>query len=57
MVSRRGNRAAEKGSNRTSLFVHPAVELMRALASVDVDHLSPMAGFELVRAWKAKYGR
>ncbi len=56
-VSRRGNRAAEKDSNQMPLFVDPSVELMQALAAVDADHLSPMAAFELLRAWKAKYGR
>ena len=56
-VSRRGNRAAERETNQLPLFVDPAVELMRALAAVDADHLSPMAAFELVRAWKATFGR
>ena len=39
------------------LFADPAVELMRDMATADVDHLSPMAAFERLRAWKAKYGR
>ena len=56
-VTRRGNRAAEKDANQMPLFVDPAVELMQALATLDADHLSPMAAFELLRAWKAKYGR
>ena len=48
---------AERNDNQMPLFVDPAVELMQALATVDADHLSPMAAFELLRAWKAKYGR
>ena len=56
-VSRRGNRAAETDANQMPLFVDPSVELMRALAGVDVDGLTPMAAFELVRGWKQKYGR
>jgi DNA mismatch repair protein MutS len=56
-VSRRGSRSAERDANQLALFVDPAVELMQALAAVDADHLSPMAAFELLRAWKGKYGR
>jgi DNA mismatch repair protein MutS len=56
-VTRRGNRSTEKNENQMPLFVDPAVELMRALAAVDLDHMTPTAAFELVRAWKAKYGR
>ena len=48
---------AEADANQLPLFVDPAVELMRALAAVDADQLSPMAAFELIRAWKAKFGR
>ena len=48
---------AEKDANQMPLFVDPSVELMQALATADVDHLSPMAAFELLRTWKAKYGR
>ena len=48
---------AERDANQMPLFVDPAVEMMRALATVDADHLSPMAAFELLRAWKAKFGR
>ncbi len=55
-VSRRG-RGPRRTPNQMPLFVDPAVELMQTLATVDADHLSPMAAFELVRAWKAKYGR
>ena len=55
-VSGRRTRA-DRDANQMPLFVDPAVELMRALAAVDADQLSPMAAFELLRAWKAKYGR
>ena len=48
---------AEKDPGQLALFVDPAVELMATLAGTDVDHLSPMAAFELLRAWKAKYRR
>jgi hypothetical protein len=54
-ISRRGK--ADKDPGQLPLFVDPAVELMQTLASLKVDELTPMAAFELVRAWKAKYGR
>jgi DNA mismatch repair protein MutS len=55
-ISRRGPKA-EKDPAQLSLFVDPAIELMKALASTQLDALSPMQAFELLRAWKEKYGR
>jgi DNA mismatch repair protein MutS len=54
-ISRRGK--ADKDPDQLPLFVDPAVELMQAIVGLKVDELTPMAAFELVRAWKAKYGK
>jgi DNA mismatch repair protein MutS len=56
-ISRRGNRAVEKDPNQMALFVDPAVELMQALAGTNIDAMSPLQAFELLRAWKSKYGK
>jgi DNA mismatch repair protein MutS len=55
-ISRRGTKV-EKDPAQLSLFVDPAIELMKALASTQIEALSPMQAFELLRAWKEKYGR
>ena len=39
------------------LFSDPSNELVAALKSLDVDSLTPMAAFELVRQWKTQYGK
>jgi hypothetical protein len=39
------------------LFVDPRQELMRTLAAVKIEELTPMAAFELLRQWKEKYGK
>jgi DNA mismatch repair protein MutS len=39
------------------LFADPAKELLKALAGVEVDNLTPVQAFELVRAWKEKFGK
>ena len=48
---------AERDASQMALFVDPSVELMQSLLATDVDQLSPMAAFELLRAWRAKYGQ
>ena len=55
-ISRRGPKA-EKDPAQLPLFADPAIELMKALASTQLDALSPMQAFELLRVWKEKYGR
>ena len=56
-ISRRGKQlATEKDPNQMALFVDPTVELMRALAGTQIDSLSPLQAFELLREWKKKYG-
>jgi DNA mismatch repair protein MutS len=56
-ISRRGKaEKLEKDPNQLPLFVDPAVELMKALASTQLDAMSPLQAFELLRAWKSKYG-
>ncbi len=39
------------------LFSDPAKELASALAGIDVQKLTPIAAFELIREWKEKLGR
>jgi DNA mismatch repair protein MutS len=55
-ISRRGKQL-EKDTNQLPLFVDPAVELMKALAVTNLDALSPLQAFELLREWKRKYGK
>jgi DNA mismatch repair protein MutS len=56
-ISRRGNRSVEKDTSQLALFVDPAVELMQALAGTNLDAMSPLQAFELLREWKKKYGK
>ena len=39
------------------LFSDPSNELTAALRSLDVDSLTPLAAFELVRKWKTEFGK
>ena len=39
------------------LFADPSKELAKALAGVQVDNLTPMQAFDLVRQWKEKFGK
>jgi len=55
-ISRRGKQL-EKDTNQLPLFVDPAVELMQALADTNLDAMSPLQAFELLREWKKKYGK
>jgi DNA mismatch repair protein MutS len=57
-ISRRGkSERLEKDAHQMPLFVDPAVELMQSLAGTNLDAMSPLQAFELLRAWKAKYGK
>ena len=53
--SRKSDRAADE--NQLPLFVDPSKELEGALREVDVNALTPMAAFELLRQWKEKWGQ
>jgi DNA mismatch repair protein MutS len=54
----RGKKAdREVDDSQLPLFVDPAKELLTTLAGTSIDALSPLAAFELLKAWKAKYGR
>jgi DNA mismatch repair protein MutS len=56
-ISRRGKEKLEKDANQLPLFVDPAVELMQALAGTQIDAMSPLQAFELLRQWKTKYAK
>ena len=53
--SRKSDR--EVDDSQLPLFVDPSKELLTALAGTNMDALSPLAAFELLKAWKAKYGK
>ena len=38
------------------LFADPGKELLKLLMAVDVESMTPLQAFELLRAWKEKYG-
>ena len=38
------------------LFADPSKELLKALATIDPDQLSPVQAFDLLRQWKEKFG-
>ncbi len=44
----------KKNDAQFTLFVDPAQELQRELGGVNIDSLTPMQAFELIRAWKQK---
>ena len=44
-------------ANQLPLFVDPSVELAMAMNNLDVNALTPMAAFELLRQWKEKFGK
>jgi len=52
-------RKAEKAedTSQLQLFVDPAQELMRALAAINVDELTPIQAFNFIREWKEKLQR
>src|SRR5690606_1596124 len=39
------------------LFADPFTELKNELAGLNLDELSPMAAFDLLRRWKEKWGK
>jgi DNA mismatch repair protein MutS len=50
------NRRAE-AENQLPLFEDPNVELRKSLLNVNLDTLTPMQAFELLREWKTKWGK
>jgi DNA mismatch repair protein MutS len=52
---RAGKRAAGPDPQQLDLFVDPARELLKALAGTNLDALSPVQAFDLLRQWKAKF--
>ena len=55
--SRRAGDSREVDANQMELFLDPAKELQKALASADLDALAPMAAFDLLRQLKEKYAK
>ncbi len=43
--------------SQMALFEDPAVELRKALAGVNLEAMTPMMAFEMVKEWKEKWGR
>jgi DNA mismatch repair protein MutS len=52
---KRSDRAAD--DSQMPLFVDPAKELLATLAGTDLDALTPIQAFDLLRQWKIKYGK
>jgi hypothetical protein len=50
------NRRPE-ADNQLALFEDPAAELRKALAGLNLDAMTPMQAFELLREWKEKWGK
>ncbi len=54
---RKSDKTAAIDENQMPLFVEPAKELLTNLAGTKVEDLTPMQAFDLLREWKAKYGK
>jgi DNA mismatch repair protein MutS len=44
-------------ANQMQLFVDPVTELKKELAATNLDALTPIQAFDLLRQWKEKYGK
>ncbi len=51
----RARRAEDEA--QLQLFADPAQELRQQLAAIDLDTLTPIAAFDLLRQWKKKWGK
>jgi DNA mismatch repair protein MutS len=55
------NRAAKNRKKedeaQLALFADPAQELIKALVGVDLEQLTPVKAFDLLREWKEKFGK
>jgi DNA mismatch repair protein MutS len=56
-ISRGRKSDRDADDSQLPLFLDPAQELRQALAALNVDALTPMAAFDLLRQWKAKWGK
>jgi DNA mismatch repair protein MutS len=54
---RKSDKFAVVDESQLPLFADPAKELLAQLAGTKVEDLTPMQAFDLLRAWKEKYGR
>jgi hypothetical protein len=43
--------------NQLPLFEDPTRELLKALAGAQLDNLTPVRAFDLLRQWKEKWGK
>ena len=55
--SRKSDHTAQIDENQLPLFIDPAKELLTQLAGTNVELLTPMQAFDLLRQWKEKYGK
>ena len=55
--NRKSDKTTAVDENQLPLFVDPARELIAQLAGTQVEALTPMQAFDLLRQWKEKYGR
>ena len=53
--SRKSDRLVD--DNQMPLFTDPAKELLTMLAGTDVNALTPIQAFDLLRRWKEKFGK
>jgi DNA mismatch repair protein MutS len=56
-VSRNRKSDREVDANQMPLFLDPAQELRQALGGTNIDSLTPMQAFDLLRQWKEKWGK
>ena len=56
-VSRGRKSDRDVGANQMPLFLDPAQELRQALGGTNIDSLTPMQAFDLLRQWKEKWGK
>jgi DNA mismatch repair protein MutS len=54
---RKSDRQNLEDENQLPLFLDPAQEIKRALQEVQLDQISPLKAFELLRAWKQKFAK
>jgi DNA mismatch repair protein MutS len=55
--SRKSDKTPTIDDNQLPLFTDPSKELITALAGTNIDGLTPMQAFDLLRQWKQKYGK
>jgi DNA mismatch repair protein MutS len=55
--SRRSDKSPPPDDGQMPLFTDPGQELLTTLAGTQIDDLTPMQAFDLLRQWKAKFGK